>query len=225
MYVFQIRRRRGIHFKIHFFFPWFVSLLLRREKENSQEKRMDTSQAGSPPNANTNVQMAPPVAPPVQVAPKAKKARTPAQLASLARAREAKTQKAQSAAVVKSDDSAMELLERVRKSDPDAHVSERRSSSASGSGSGSGSGGKRKRQDSDTGNYGSTALKVAGVAAVAGLIFLGSKGGFLKTVATPPCTSILVRGTVYTLIMICLVSLLVGLFFGIGFRMNGYCHS
>jgi hypothetical protein len=119
-----------------------------------------------------------PVSPPPDPATKPKKSRTPAQLAALAKGREAKKQKAMSSAVVKSDDSASDLVDRVRNSDPEASVS------------------KRKRKDrgwsEDSGSLGSdTMWKVAGVAAVAGLAFLGSKGGLLRgfPVSTPPNAS------------------------------------
>lgn len=126
-----------------------------------------------------SVSATPPAAAAAEVnAPRPKKPRTPAQLEALAKGREAKRQKARSTAVVKDDDSAKELVRRVRESDPESRVTTRS---------------KRKRSffDSeltDDAGYGTTALKVAGVAAIAGLAFLGSKGGWLRgfPVATPP---------------------------------------
>jgi hypothetical protein len=113
---------------------------------------------------------------------KPKKPRTPAQLEALAKgpkaAAQAKRQKRSTAAVVKDDDSADELVERVRNSDSEATVTHERI--------------KRKRSESFLGNGlgetlgGSTTVKVLGVAAVAGLCFLGSRMGGLKG---PPSVS------------------------------------
>lgn len=73
---------------------------------------------------------------------------------------------------MKDDDSADELVERVRNSDSEAKVTHERT--------------KRKRSESFLGDGlsetlgGSTTAKVLGVAAVAGLCFLGSRMGGLK---------------------------------------------
>ena len=91
---------------------------------------------------------------------KVKKPKSAAQLAALAKGREVKKQKALDRAskqVVRDDESANELLERVRHSDPEAKVKTRR---------------KRKEYDGyesyeSSGNgYGSTTVKVVAAAAV-----------------------------------------------------------
>lgn len=143
-----------------------------RKREEKKQQIMSTDVSSSQTQSS-----------PSSSEPKPKKQRTPAQLAALAKGREAQKQKAMSAGVVRDDESANELVERVRNSDPEATVSSR-------------AGQKRKDPgwiDSDSSSSSSSTnmmLKVAGVAAVAGLAFLGSKGVFSKgfPVSTPPNT-------------------------------------
>ena len=100
-------------------------------------------------------------------APEPKKAPSQAKLESLAKARAAKSKYRSERKVVKDDDSANELLDRVARSDPDAAVTKR-----------SYSGGKRKSYEgrgSFLGN-GTTIKYVIGAAAIAGLAYLGSSG-------------------------------------------------
>jgi hypothetical protein len=145
--------------------------LIAKQKKGRKKKMSTDSPSVSQPQTTDTTQATVSVSKP-------KKPKTPAQLAALAKGREAKKLKAKSAGVVRDDESATELVERVRDSDPEATVSSRSE------------GRKRKERgwmDSDSSG---TLLKVAGVAAVAGLAFLGSKGVFSKgfPVATPPNT-------------------------------------
>jgi hypothetical protein len=117
---------------------------------------------------------------------KEKKPRSEKQLAALAKGREMKAQRASErsskipkGSVVRSDESALELTERIKTTMPSAEVKNR-----------------NKRKSHDTyeedvkGGYGSTIVKVGAVAAVAGLAFLGLKnGGFsMMPISTPPST-------------------------------------
>ena len=119
----------------------------------------------------------------------AKKSKTAAQLEALAKGREVKRQKALTRAreressagkVVRDDESANELLGRVRDADSEARITPR----------GSGSGGKRKQYDGfgDIGPGNGTTVKVVAAAALlGGLAYLGSKGGLnLKGTASAP---------------------------------------
>ena len=103
-----------------------------------------------------------------------KKAPSQAKLESLAKARAAKSKYRSERKVVKNDDSANELLDRVARSDPDAAVTKRSS------------GGKRKSyegRESGLGN-GTTIKYVIGAAAIAGLAYLGSSG--FKSMSSVP---------------------------------------
>ena len=122
----------------------------------------------------------------------AKKSKTAAQLEALAKGREVKRQKALTRAreressagkVVRDDESANELLGRVRDADSEARITPR----------GSGSGGKRKQYDgfADFGPGNGTTVKVVAAAALlGGLAYLGSKGGLnMKGTAAPAAPS------------------------------------
>jgi hypothetical protein len=112
-----------------------------------------------------------------------KKPPSQAKLAALAKARAANSQKAlerKATRVVRDDNSAEELLDRVQQSDSEAHVVKR-------------TGGKRKgyegRVESSSSGNGATIKYVTAGLAIAGLAYLGSQKGFkfptMGTTSTP----------------------------------------
>ncbi len=108
--------------------------------------------------------------------PKEKKAPSQAKLESLANARAAKSKYRSEKSVVRNDNSADELLDRVARSDTESAVTKRYTPS-SGSG-------KRKGYEGRGEGLGNGTIKyVLGAAAVAGLAYLGSSG--FKSVAVP----------------------------------------
>lgn len=108
--------------------------------------------------------------------PKEKKPPSQAKLESLAKARAAKSRYRSERKVVKDDDSAEELLDRVARSDTESAVTKRST--------GGGGGGKRKSYEGRGEGLGNGTIKyVLGAAAVAGLAYLGSSGFKMPTSA------------------------------------------
>ena len=153
-----------------------------------------SSESAPTSGQTTQAQPTPSAQPPVETkteTPKPKKPRSAKQLEALARGREKrnmnikekKASQSRASSVVRSAESADELVERVKEELPESKVIKN----------------KRKSYDdydeihSEGGGYGlnaNTALKVAGVAGLAGLAYLGLKNGNLNLPNfTPPSMS------------------------------------
>jgi len=145
----------------------------------SEAQSAPTTPSAQPAAPSTSIPAAP-ATPPPETKKNSKKPRSAAQLAALAKGREKRTMnvkeqkasKSRARSVVKHEESANELIEKVKEELPEATVTKR----------------KRKKHDTydevnePAGGYGmnaSTALKVGGIAAVAGLAYLGLKNGGL----------------------------------------------